>query len=229
MAIRLSALCGAPTGNVLGARLTTNCRVIAGDSLLETKTTSSNVVPDAPLVAQSKLLRKLSDANLSNRQLRRQVQANNDAIVNLRQQLVALEREVEALARVAQEVAGAGVLPGTRKINGRYLHSHLAFKLEEIRGRLKSRIDEVHNVSDVELEWIGMAESVQIMGSFDGWTVGVDMSAEVTEGFTRFSGCLKLPPGRYEVKFLVDGEWQLSPALPSVGEGLACNNLLVVE
>lgn len=34
---------------------------------------------------------------------------------------------------------------------------------------------------------------------------------------------------RYEIKFLVDGEWQLSPEFPTVGEGIMQNNLLVVE
>ena len=33
---------------------------------------------------------------------------------------------------------------------------------------------------------------------------------------------------RYEIKFLVDGEWQLSPELPTVGEGSLKNNLLIV-
>lgn len=31
------------------------------------------------------------------------------------------------------------------------------------------------------------------------------------------------------MKFLVDGEWKLSPEFPTVGEGLMKNNLLVVE
>jgi hypothetical protein len=34
---------------------------------------------------------------------------------------------------------------------------------------------------------------------------------------------------RYEIKFLVDGEWHVSPDLPTVGEGLTKNNLLVVD
>ncbi|XAR51461.1 hypothetical protein NMG60_11006094 [Bertholletia excelsa] len=38
-----------------------------------------------------------------------------------------------------------------------------------------------------------------------------------------------LRPGRYEIKFLVDGQWQLSPEFPTVGEGLMENNLLIVE
>ncbi|KAG1334736.1 putative protein PTST, chloroplastic [Cocos nucifera] len=74
-----------------------------------------------------------------------------------------------------------------------------------------------------------MAECVQVMGSFDGWTQGEEMSPEYSGDYARFSTILKLRPGRYEIKFLVDGEWQLSPELPTVGEGMMKNNLLVVE
>ncbi len=34
---------------------------------------------------------------------------------------------------------------------------------------------------------------------------------------------------RYEIKFLVDGEWQVSSELPTLGEGVTMNNLLVVD
>lgn len=34
---------------------------------------------------------------------------------------------------------------------------------------------------------------------------------------------------RYEIKFLVDGEWHLSPEFPTVGDGPTKNNLLIVE
>jgi hypothetical protein len=34
---------------------------------------------------------------------------------------------------------------------------------------------------------------------------------------------------RYEIKFLVDGEWQLSSELPMSGEGVTMNNLLIVD
>ena len=33
---------------------------------------------------------------------------------------------------------------------------------------------------------------------------------------------------RYQIKFMVDGEWKLSPDLAQVGEGMTINNLLVV-
>jgi len=74
-----------------------------------------------------------------------------------------------------------------------------------------------------------MAENVQIMGSFDGWSQGETMSMEYSGDYGRFSATLKLRPGRYEIKFLVDGEWRLSPEYPMAGEGMMQNNILVVE
>lgn len=82
---------------------------------------------------------------------------------------------------------------------------------------------------EVNVFWIGMAESVQVMGSFDGWSQPEDLSPEYTASFTKFSTTLVLRPGRYEMKFLVDGEWQISREFPTTGEGMLENNVLVVE
>lgn len=72
-------------------------------------------------------------------------------------------------------------------------------------------------------------KSVQVMGSYDGWSQREDLSPEYTASFTKFSTTLILRPGRYEMKFLVDGEWQISPEFPTSGEGMMENNVLVVE
>ncbi|CAN6445839.1 unnamed protein product [Victoria cruziana] len=84
-------------------------------------------------------------------------------------------------------------------------------------------------MSSFSLKILVFEQSVQVMGSFDGWNQGEDMSPEYTGGANKFSALLKLRPGRYEIKFLVDGDWQLSPDLPTLGEGMMRNNLLIVE
>lgn len=48
---------------------------------------------------------------------------------------------------------------------------------------------------EVPLSWTGMAEDVKVMGSFDGWTGGVQMSPEELGTPMRFEGVLKLKPG----------------------------------
>ncbi|KAG6501209.1 hypothetical protein ZIOFF_041084 [Zingiber officinale] len=141
-----------------------------------------------------------------------------------------IKQLIQALVGLAEEVANSGIPLDSRKINGKYIQSHLLARLEVVHEKVKEQIKDVDllRFEEVELFWVGMAESVQVKGSFDGWTKGEEMSPEYSGNCARFSATLKLRPGRYEIKFLVDGEWQLSTELPTVGEGLMQNNLLVV-
>lgn len=40
-------------------------------------------------------------------------------------------------------------------------------------------------------------QTVQVMGSFDGWSHGEYLSAEYTGSYTRFTTSIMLRPGRY--------------------------------
>ena len=83
----------------------------------------------------------------------------------------------------------------------------------------------------VPVSWAGVAQDVKLMGSFDGWAEGEQLSPnDVTGAFTEFSGELLLRPGVYEVKFLVDGRWRLAPEWPTSGsDPVKSNNILVIE
>ncbi|XP_042503140.1 protein PTST, chloroplastic [Macadamia integrifolia] len=180
---------------------------------------------------RKKLTRKLSEANQHNRFLKRQLQVKEDALVNFKSELADMELEVQALVKLAEEVAKTGNLEASRKINGKYIQSHLLSRLEAVHEKMKEQMKDVEAAQskEVQLFWCGMAESVQVMGSFDGWSQGEHLSPEYSGSFTKFFTTLKLRPGRYEIKFLVDGEWQLSPEFPTIGVGMLNNNLLVVE
>ncbi|MED6121512.1 hypothetical protein PIB30_030940 [Stylosanthes scabra] len=180
---------------------------------------------------REKLTKKLSEANQQNRFLKRQLRIKEDALVNFKSELAVMELEVQALVKLAEEIAKSGIPEGSRKINGKYIHSHLVTRLEAVHEQLMEQIKDVDAAQSKEVSvfWVGMAESVQVMGTFDGWSQGEHLSPEYTGSYTRFSTTLILRPGRYEIKFLVDGEWQLSPEFPIIGEGLTKNNLLVVE
>ncbi|KAK9115260.1 hypothetical protein Syun_022057 [Stephania yunnanensis] len=181
--------------------------------------------------ARSMLTKKLSEANQHNRFLKRQLQAREDESVQFKSDLAVMELELQALVKLAEEVAKTSTPSDSRKINGKYIQSHLLDRLEAVHGKVKEQIKDVDAIQskDVPLCWFGMAESVQVMGSFDGWSQGESLSQEYDGSVNKFSTTLMLRPGRYEIKFLVDGEWQLSPEFPTVGEGLFENNLLVVE
>ncbi|KAI4299584.1 hypothetical protein L6164_033029 [Bauhinia variegata] len=180
---------------------------------------------------RAKLTKKLSEANQQNRFLKRQLLSKEDALVNFKSDLAVMELEVQTLVKLAEEIAQSDIPEGSRKINGKYIHSHLVSRLEALLEKLKEQIKDVDAAQSKEVPvfWYGMAESVQVMGTFDGWSQGEHLSPEYDGSYTRFSTVLLLRPGRYEIKFLVDGEWKLSPEFPTTGEGLTKNNLLVVE
>jgi 1,4-alpha-glucan branching enzyme len=53
------------------------------------------------------------------------------------------------------------------------------------------------------------AESVILMGDFNQWDAAVHPMKKDTDGVWRKA--VMVYPGRYEYKFLVDGNWQLDP------------------
>ncbi|CAN1122752.1 Protein PTST, chloroplastic [Linum perenne] len=180
---------------------------------------------------RAKLVKKLGEANQQNRFLKRQMMVNEETLISFKTELAVMELETKALVALAEEIAQAGIPKGSRKINGKYIQSHLLSRLQVLREKLGGQIKDVvaAQSKEISLFWVGMAESVQVMGSFDGWSQGTHLSPDYNGTFTKFTTTIMLRPGRYEIKFMVDGEWKLSPEYPTVGEGLTQNNLLVIE
>ncbi|XP_062218148.1 protein PTST, chloroplastic-like isoform X2 [Phragmites australis] len=203
----------------------------ASEKLLSRKLNSDELKSLLADSERSKLLRRLSEANQYNRFLKRQLQLKDDAAVKFKSELAVLELELQALVGLAEEIASFDVPLGSRKISGKYVQSHLLSRLEAVHDKVMEQIKDVDFLKprEISVYWVGMAENVQIMGSFDGWSQGEAMSMEYSGDYARFSATLKLRPGRYEIKFLVDGDWRLSPQYPIAGEGMTQNNILAVE
>eukprot|EP00850_Spirogloea_muscicola_P013288 SM000089S23844 [mRNA] locus=s89:322657:326938:- [translate_table: standard] len=180
---------------------------------------------------RTRMMTKLSEANQYNRHLSRELQQRDTIVKQARQELAGIEAELQALVSISNEIADLGMTAGTRKINGRYIQSYLAISLADVHRRLRVELQNVDSMSvrEVPLTWCGMAEDVKVMGSFDGWTHGEQMSPESTGAYTKFTSTLRLRPGRYEIKFLVDGEWRIANEWPTTGEGLCVNNVLTVQ
>jgi hypothetical protein len=72
-------------------------------------------------------------------------------------------------------------------------------------------------------------ERVNIAGTFNDWSMKADPLYD-REGTGMWSITLPLPPGRYEYKFVVDGEeWIPDPANPTtVDDGFGGYNSLIV-
>uniref|UniRef100_A0A0A9D670 AMP-activated protein kinase glycogen-binding domain-containing protein n=1 Tax=Arundo donax TaxID=35708 RepID=A0A0A9D670_ARUDO len=203
----------------------------ASENLLSRKLNSDELKSLLADSERSKLLRRLSEANQYNRFLKRQLQLKDDAAVKFKGELAVLELELQALVGLAEEIASFDIPSGSRKINGKYIQSHLLSRLEAVHDKVMKQVQDVDSLKprEISIYWVGMAENVQIMGSFDGWSQGEAMSMEYSGDYARFSTTLKLRPGRYEIKFFVDGDWRLSPEYPIAGEGMTQNNILVVE
>ncbi|KAL1196243.1 PTST-like protein 2 [Cardamine amara subsp. amara] len=74
--------------------------------------------------------------------------------------------------------------------------------------------------------WPNSASEVLLTGSFDGWSMQRKMK-KAQNGV--FSLSLKLYPGKYEIKFIVDGQWKVDPLRPIVTCGGYENNLLIIS
>ncbi|KAL4639330.1 hypothetical protein ACB092_03G210100 [Castanea dentata] len=91
------------------------------------------------------------------------------------------------------------------------------------------RIDDAHRalrlLRTTCIVWPNSASEVLLVGSFDGWATQRKMEKSST-GI--FSLDLKLYPGRYEIKFIVDGQWKIDALRPIVKNNGYENNLLII-
>ncbi|KAG8366288.1 hypothetical protein BUALT_Bualt17G0060800 [Buddleja alternifolia] len=97
--------------------------------------------------------------------------------------------------------------------------------VEEKQKRIDGARRAMQLLRTTSIVWPNSASEVLLAGSFDGWTTQRKMEKSRT-GI--FSVCLKLYPGRYEIKFVVDGKWKIDPLRPIVNNNGYENNLLIV-
>ncbi|KAI3433076.1 AMPK1_CBM domain-containing protein [Psidium guajava] len=116
-------------------------------------------------------------------------------------------------------------------------------KLAVLEGKMSLAIIDVHKIAEEKqrriddarkalrllrtacIVWPNSATEVLLAGSFDGWATQRKMEKSSTGVF---SACLKLYPGRYEIKFIVDGVWRIDPLRPIVHSNGYENNLLII-
>ncbi|KAJ1691732.1 hypothetical protein LUZ63_015887 [Rhynchospora breviuscula] len=97
--------------------------------------------------------------------------------------------------------------------------------MEENQKRLDEAQRALCGLRNISVVWPNPASEVLLAGSFDGWTSKRRMEKS-REGI--FSLNLMLYPGKYEIKFIVDGVWTIDPLRPVVHQSGHENNLLTV-
>ena len=90
----------------------------------------------------------------------------------------------------------------------------------------------------VQVDWWGEGNRVELAGSFNGWEHHVYLLPELSSEIPQADGSrgpmlwkvdLWLYPGVFEIKFIVDGKWQLDHRRETVHRHMGHNNLLHVE
>ncbi|KAJ8445425.1 hypothetical protein Cgig2_031238 [Carnegiea gigantea] len=97
--------------------------------------------------------------------------------------------------------------------------------LDEKQKRINDARRAVQLLQTTCVVWPNAGSEVLLAGSFDGWATQRTMERSST-GI--FSLQLKLYPGRYEIKFIVDGSWRVDPHRPIVNNNGFENNLLII-
>ncbi|KAK7267750.1 hypothetical protein RIF29_20429 [Crotalaria pallida] len=98
--------------------------------------------------------------------------------------------------------------------------------------------ESLSGLKEVQIEFWGEGDVVEVAGSFNGWhhpikmdphpsTSAIDIGGSRRSRF--WSTMLWLYPGVYEIKFVVDGHWRIDPQKESVQRGHINNNILRVD
>ena len=193
--------------------------------------------------ARGRMQNRLFEANRYIRHLENEKQDSERLLVEVRRSLNNLSKSADAMSRQLLQYENAA--------SGTNLEAITPEDLEAIASRFHTMADKARGLSEdaqdaysvldagtvreVPLTWCGVADNVEVRGTWDTWMGSVRLSpedsVEVSAGNpeTEFTATLQLKPGRYEFKFVVDGQWRIVPGWPTVGFGLDENLILDVN
>ncbi|XP_011094601.1 uncharacterized protein LOC105174261 isoform X2 [Sesamum indicum] len=96
----------------------------------------------------------------------------------------------------------------------------------------------LYGLKEVDIQYSGDGETVELAGSFNGWQQRIKMDLQPSSSITDSTGSrtsqlwravLWLYPGVYEIKFVVDGVWRIDPQRESISRNTVHNNILRVD
>ena len=71
------------------------------------------------------------------------------------------------------------------------------------------------------------AEAVFVAGDFNDWDPAAQRLRRPRKDAGTFVGLVEMPPGRYEFKYVVDGDWMCCPQAPRVTNEFGTENSVV--
>ncbi|KAL1549399.1 protein PTST 3, chloroplastic isoform X4 [Salvia divinorum] len=160
---------------------------------------------------------------------------NQSYINHLRFLLYEKERE---LAQLKEQIE-------KEKLALSLLHSKAEEEISNAHKLISEKETELHEaeeifsgLTEVEIQYSGEAETVELAGSFNGWHQKIPMESQSTSSVTYptesrtsqdWRVVLWLYPGVYEIKFVIDGDWKIDPERETVSRNGVHNNILRVD
>lgn len=182
--------------------------------------------------SRNRLSTKLSAANKQIRQLQKAAESHSGEVGVLNDSLQKIMGELLTLSRIADTAAVSARFGADRQQTAdkmKVLQDRMGLLRQVVQGEAQ-KLDKLTQ-RKIPVVWFGIAQEVRLMGDFDNWTSGFALRAEqLGDGtFTKFEVVLRLVPGTYQVKFVIDGEWRPAPDWPTVQTEHGTNNVLTVE
>ncbi|WJZ93788.1 hypothetical protein VitviT2T_012701 [Vitis vinifera] len=103
---------------------------------------------------------------------------------------------------------------------------------------LNAAEESLSGLKEVQIQYSGDGEIVEVAGSFNGWHHRIKMDPQPSSSSKEpvgsrksrlWSTVLWLYPGLYEIKFVIDGQWRIDPQSETVTRGTIDNNILRVD
>ncbi|KAG1673689.1 hypothetical protein FOA52_010557 [Chlamydomonas sp. UWO 241] len=173
---------------------------------------------NASVELRTKLSKQLSEANLHATYLEQRLDESTEDLEVAQAYLLKVATEFGTTGRLAEAAAAAvrfGVDKGDAVAKVMVLCDRL-LQMEHATGKLVEAYASRVPVR-VPIVWVGIASEVVLVGDFDGWTKGRELSAseiDYDSSIRTFETVVPLLPGSYRVKFMVDGQWRLAPDWP---------------
>eukprot|EP00192_Tetraselmis_astigmatica_P014281 CAMPEP_0117680626 /NCGR_PEP_ID=MMETSP0804-20121206/18466_1 /TAXON_ID=1074897 /ORGANISM="Tetraselmis astigmatica, Strain CCMP880" /LENGTH=307 /DNA_ID=CAMNT_0005490163 /DNA_START=355 /DNA_END=1278 /DNA_ORIENTATION=- len=183
--------------------------------------------------SRNRMSQNLSKAKNYISTLEDKLEEKEDQIIRLKEELDKVYTEMVTVNRMSTAALAAVQFSVDKDASVKAIEK-LCIRLEMMEKAAAEQARQLDQlvVREVPVEYSGTGAEVRIMGSFDNWTMGVLLSSDSISDsiYQTFSATLRLTPGVYRVKFLVDGEWRTAEGWPTVtDEAGTLENVLVVD
>ncbi|KAF3441818.1 hypothetical protein FNV43_RR15733 [Rhamnella rubrinervis] len=144
----------------------------------------------------------------------------NQAEIN-KLKLMLHQKELE-LTRLKEQIEKEKAVLSALQIKAESEINKTQRMISEKDAELHAAEETLSGLVEVEIEYCGDGETVEVAGSFNGWHHWIKMDLQPPSsipesiGTRLWSTMLWLYPGTYEIKFIVDGEWKIDPQRESV-------------